>query len=196
MKKNIKPGLNGLPPVKDQYDENEKQKIVEATEEHDLKSVAKAYGLTWQKIAGWKTRLINAVMMDKEPKTPKSQTTAQKTPQIIAADIDQESVDVTANKAVTNDVEKNITAILSDGYTNPIILKKAPYDIIFANILANPLQMMSKSAYDALKDKGCYLISGFIDNQEQEIIKHHQQLGFKLLKTYQMENWRAALLQK
>lgn len=120
----------------------------------------------------------------------------QKTPQIIAADIDQESVDVTANNAVTNDVEKNITAILSDGYTNPIILKKAPYDIIFANILANPLKMMSKSAYDALKDKGCYLISGFIDNQEQEIIKHHQQLGFKLLKTYQMENWRAALLQK
>lgn len=83
MKKNIKPGLNGLPPVKDQYDENEKQKIVEATEEHDLKSVAKAYGLTWQKVRSWKTRLINAVMLDKEPKTPKSQTTAHKTPQII-----------------------------------------------------------------------------------------------------------------
>ena len=81
MKKNIKPGLNGLPPVKDQYDENEKQKIVEATEEHDLKSVAKAYGLTWQKVRSWKTRLINAVMLDKEPKTPKS--TAHKTPQII-----------------------------------------------------------------------------------------------------------------
>ena len=81
MKKNIKPGLNGLPPVKDQYDENEKKQIVEAAEEHDLKSVAKAYGLTWQKVRSWKTRLINAVMLDKEPKTPKS--TAQKTPQII-----------------------------------------------------------------------------------------------------------------
>ena len=43
-------GLNGLPPVKDQYDENEKKQIVEAAEEHDLKSVAKAYGLTWQKV--------------------------------------------------------------------------------------------------------------------------------------------------
>ena len=58
---------------------------MEATEEHDLKSVAKAYGLTWQKIAGWKTRLINAVMLGKEPKTSQTtpQPTAHKTPQII-----------------------------------------------------------------------------------------------------------------
>ena len=65
MNKNIKPGLNGLPPVKDQYDEDEKKQIVEAAEEHDLKSVAKAYGLTWQKVRSWRTRLINAVMMEK-----------------------------------------------------------------------------------------------------------------------------------
>ena len=62
--------------------------------------------------------------------------------------------------------------------------------------MANPLKAMSKDAYANLKEKGCYLISGFIDNQESEIIKHHIDLGFKLIKTYQIENWRAALLQK
>lgn len=120
----------------------------------------------------------------------------QKKPQITAADIDEESVDVTANNAVTNNVEANITAVLSDGYTNKIIKNKAPYDLIFANILANPLKAMSQDAYTSLKSGGCYLISGFIDNQEQDIIKHHQKVGFKLLKTYHKENWRAALLQK
>lgn len=120
----------------------------------------------------------------------------QKEPKIIAADIDEESVDVTANNAVTNNVETNITSLLSDGYTNQQIKKEAPYDLIFANILANPLKAMSKDAYYSLKDGGCYLISGFIDNQEQDIIKHHQECGFKLLKIYRNENWRAALLQK
>lgn len=120
----------------------------------------------------------------------------QKEPKIIAADIDEESVDVTANNAVTNNVETNITSLLSDGYTNQQIKKAAPYDLIFANILANPLKAMSKDAYCSLKDGGCYLISGFIDNQEQDIIKHHQECGFKLLKIYRNENWRAALLQK
>lgn len=120
---------------------------------------------------------------------------AQK-PQIIAADIDSESVDVTANNAITNNIETNITSILSDGYTNPVIKQNSPYDLIFANILANPLKEMCPAAYNALKENGCYLISGFIDNQEADIIKHHQEIGFKLLKTYKLENWRAALLQK
>lgn len=117
-------------------------------------------------------------------------------PQIIAADIDGEAVIVTENNAVTNNTEKNMRVILSDGYQNPIISENAPYNLIFANILANPLKAMSAAAYQNLAAKGCYLISGFIDNQEEDIIEHHRQAGFSLLKTYRMENWRAALLQK
>jgi len=118
------------------------------------------------------------------------------TPQIIAADIDAEAVDVAASNAVTNGVEKNIAAILSDGYANPAIAAAAPYDLIFANILANPLREMSAAAYANLRPGGCYLISGFIDNQENDIIEHHLQTDFKLLQTCRIENWRAALLQK
>ena len=115
---------------------------------------------------------------------------------IISADIDPESVDVTHSNTITNNTESFITSILSDGYNNPLIKQTAPYDIIFANILANPLKQMAKDAYNCLSKNGYYLISGFIDNQEQDIINHHTTLGFKLIKTYQIENWRAALLQK
>lgn len=115
---------------------------------------------------------------------------------IISADIDPESVDVTHSNTITNNTDSFITSILSDGYNNPLIKQTAPYDIIFANILANPLKQMAKDAYNCLSKNGYYLISGFIDNQEQDIINHHTTLGFKLIKTYQIENWRAALLQK
>lgn len=119
-----------------------------------------------------------------------------KTPFIIAADIDPESVDVTHSNAITNDVEQNISALLSDGYNNPLIKQNAPYDLIFANILLNPLKAMCKEAYASLKTDGYYLISGFIENQKDEVIAHHLKNGFKLVKIYQDENWRAALLQK
>lgn len=115
---------------------------------------------------------------------------------IISADIDSESVDVTQNNAITNNTEQNIKVYLSDGYQNPIIKSTAPYDIIFANILANPLKSMSQDAYTCLIKDGYYLISGFIENQKQDIINHHQNIGFKLIKTYQIDNWCAALLQK
>lgn len=116
--------------------------------------------------------------------------------QIIAADIDPESVDVTNNNAITNNVENCVHAILSNGYQNPSIQASAPYDIIFANILANPLKAMCSEAYNSLKLGGYYVISGFIETQEEDILKHHNKVGFKLIKTYQNENWRAALLQK
>lgn len=54
---------------------------------------------------------------------------------------------------------------------------------------------MSAAAYANLRPGGYYLISGFIDNQENDIIEHHRQTGFKLLQTCRIENWRAALLQ-
>ena len=117
-------------------------------------------------------------------------------PQIISADIDSESVDVTQNNSITNNVEKNIIAILSDGYTNSTIKDNAPFDIILANILANPLKMMTEDAYSCLKKDGYYLISGFIENQKEDIINHHTSKGFKLVKTYQIDNWCASLLQK
>lgn len=117
-------------------------------------------------------------------------------PQIISADIDSESVDVTQNNSITNNVETTITAILSDGYTNPTIKDNAPYNLILANILANPLKMMIKDAYNCLEKNGFYLISGFIENQKQDILEHHTSQGFKVVKTYQTDNWCAALLQK
>lgn len=117
-------------------------------------------------------------------------------PNIIAADIDPESVDVTQNNSITNNTEQNIKVYLSDGYQNQSIKSSAPYDIIFANILANPLKSMSQDAYNCLINGGYYLISGFIENQKEDILNHHQKLGFKIIKNYQIDNWCATLLQK
>jgi ribosomal protein L11 methylase PrmA len=55
---------------------------------------------------------------------------------------------------------------------------------------------MTKDAYDNLRFGGYYLISGFISTQLEDIIKHHISYGFNHIKTYELENWRAVLLQK
>lgn len=119
-----------------------------------------------------------------------------KTPKIIAVDIDQESVDVTHSNTITNNTENSITSLLSNGYENPLIKENSPFDIIFANILLNPLKSMTKDAYQSLKEKGYYLISGFIDSQLDDILQHHISYGFKHIKTYKQDNWHAILLQK
>ena len=50
----IKPGFDGMPPVKDQYTENEKIQIAAKASVAGLKPVADLYGLKWQTVRSWK----------------------------------------------------------------------------------------------------------------------------------------------
>ena len=74
--------------------------------------------------------------------------------------------------------------------------KNAPYDIIFANILARPLIDMAADLAASLTPGGYAVLSGFINDQEEWVINAHTNQGLKLVKIYELDNWRAALMEK
>ena len=116
--------------------------------------------------------------------------------QIVAVDIDDESVRVTRQNALDNGVEAKITAEYSDGYQSETVQKNAPYDVIFANILARPLIAMAPDMAKSLRIGGYAVISGFIDEQVEWVVGEHEALGLKVVKIYEKDRWRAALLQR
>ncbi len=116
--------------------------------------------------------------------------------QIVAVDIDDESVRVTRQNALDNGVEAKITAEYSDGYQSETVQKNAPYDVIFANILARPLIAMAPDMVKSLRIGGYAVISGFIDEQVEWVVGEHEALGLKVVKIYEKDRWRAALLQR
>lgn len=116
--------------------------------------------------------------------------------QIVAVDIDDESVIVAAQNAADNSVAEQIHAAYSDGYGSKVVGENAPYDVILANILARPLIMMAADMAKNLKIGGYAVISGFIDDQVDWVIEEHQKYGLELQKIYTMDNWRAALLKR
>ena len=85
---------------------------------------------------------------------------------------------------------------MSDGYKSEMVQKNAPYDVIFANILARPLIAMAPDMAKNLKKGGYAVISGFIDDQVEWVVGEHEKQGLKLVKLYEKENWRVALLEK
>ncbi len=119
-----------------------------------------------------------------------------KNAQIVAVDIDDESVEVAKQNAIDNGVEKQMTVAYSDGYSSAIVQQNAPYDVILANILARPLIAMAKDMAENLKIGGYAVISGFIDEQVDWVVGEHQKFGLELQKIYEMDNWRAALLKR
>lgn len=118
------------------------------------------------------------------------------TAEIVAVDIDDESVEVAKQNALDNHVENRIHVAYSDGYSSQIVQNHAPYDVIFANILARPLIAMAEQMSQNLVKGGHAVISGFIDNQIDWVIGEHEKYGLKLLKIYELDNWRTALLEK
>ncbi len=119
-----------------------------------------------------------------------------KNAKIVAVDIDDESVIVAKQNAKDNSVEQQIEVAYSDGYSSEIVKKNAPYDVIFANILARPLIAMAEDMAKSLKKGGYAVISGFIDEQVEWVVGEHEKHGLKLKKIYELDNWRAALLEK
>lgn len=120
----------------------------------------------------------------------------QNTTKITAVDIDEEAIWVTLQNARDNQLEDFIASEVSNGYNSQIVKDNAPYDIILSNILARPLIEMAPSLHESLKSGGYCILSGFVDEQEEWVIKAHQEQGLKLVKIYEIDNWRAALMEK
>ena len=115
---------------------------------------------------------------------------------IIAGDIDDEAVIVTTSNTATNSLSDQIQAVVSDGYKHELINSNSPYDLILCNILANPLIAFAQDLAKNLNKNGYCILSGFVDEQTDDIINAHEKHGLKLIKLYSMDNWRAALMQK
>lgn len=115
---------------------------------------------------------------------------------VTSVDIDQEAIWVTEQNALNNQLSNYITVGLSDGYKSDLVKENAPYDIIFSNILARPLIEMAPDLSKSLKSGGSVILSGFIKEQENWVIDAHIQQGLELIKIYEQDNWRAALMEK
>ena len=55
---------------------------------------------------------------------------------------------------------------------------------------------MAPDLYKNLKKGGYCVLSGFVGDQEDWVINAHLELGLKLVKIYEIDNWRAALMEK
>lgn len=115
---------------------------------------------------------------------------------ITAADIDEEAVWVTRQNAADNNLENAVTAVAGDGYKTELVQNNAPYDIIIANILARPLIEMAPELAKHLKTGGYCILSGFVDDQVDWVVKAHRQQGLELVTLFELDNWHAAIMEK
>jgi ribosomal protein L11 methyltransferase len=113
---------------------------------------------------------------------------------VMASDIDPVAVEITRENARANGVAPLVQAVTADGLDNPALKRRAPYDLIIANILAGPLTRLAPSITAALAPGGVLVLSGLLRDQENLVTSFYK--GLRFLGRQRMGPWSALVFEK
>lgn len=108
---------------------------------------------------------------------------------VLASDIDATSVAIARANLDINGVAGRITAIEADGLGHPDIAARAPFDLIFANILAAPLIELAPGIAAATAPGGHVILSGLMSGQADRVRAAYLAQGFELVRESVLDNW-------
>ena len=108
---------------------------------------------------------------------------------VLATDIDSEAVRVTLLNAARNDARSFLEGQTAAGLHHASIAKAAPYDLIFANILARPLALLAHGLSQILAPGGNLILSGLTIDQKRWIGACYRARGLVPVETLIKGNW-------
>lgn len=112
---------------------------------------------------------------------------------VLLSDIDPQARDVARENTRLNRVPK-VRAIAGPGYRNPLVTRKGPYDLIFANILARPLCRMAKDLKRHLAPGGVAVLSGLTARQEKWVLSAHRAQRLYLKRRIPQDGWHTLVV--
>lgn len=120
---------------------------------------------------------------------------------LTAADLDGVAVKVAAENARLNGVPRGrgagaITLLTAPGVEHPLIGRRAPYDLVFANILAGPLVALAPSVSGVVARGGHLVLAGLLQPQAARVIAAYRAQGMRLVWRAPRAEWPVLLLRK
>ena len=113
---------------------------------------------------------------------------------VLATDIEPWSVRVAADNVRLNGLQKLVTCRLGDGWRDRAVTDNAPYDLVFANILARPLCAMSHDLARHVRPGATVILSGLLVSQAPAVLAAHRRHGLRLERQLEEGNWATLIL--
>ena len=114
---------------------------------------------------------------------------------VLASDIDPLSVRVAHDNSRLNGTGDLVETVRATGFSAPQLAQRAPFDLVLANILANPLRQMATPMARHLAPSALVILSGLLPHQAQSVIAAYCARGLALERRIQIEGWSSLLLQ-
>ncbi len=115
---------------------------------------------------------------------------------VLAVDNDPESVRVTLENAKVNHCDHLIEGLCNEGFDGAAIKERGPFDLIVANILANPLCLMAGDMATNLAPNGRIILSGLLTRQRDEVLAAYTAVGIEFVAQRVIGDWATLELRK
>ena len=115
---------------------------------------------------------------------------------VLASDIDAVAVDVARANLAANGMGGKVDCLEAEGLDHPKIKAKAPFGLIFANILKAPLIALAPGITQSLKPHGCVVLSGILNEQADDVVRVYCQEGNTLTLRQEIGEWTTTILQR
>ncbi len=120
---------------------------------------------------------------------------------LTASDIDPISVDITWDNAAENAVfvgqnAGQLATCVASGTQHEMIQRRAPYDLVIANILAGPLIELAPAFADITAEGGDLILAGLLNTQADAVLRAYRANGYKLNKRTDTGDWPCLMLTK
>ncbi len=115
---------------------------------------------------------------------------------VYCGDIDATSVNSAKVNAQLNEVSPYLRPVLASGVTHTTLQNVAPYDLIFANILARPLRKLAPSLCNLATVSADIVLSGLLSGDVAGVLTSYAAQGFTLARRMEIESWVTLLLRR
>jgi len=112
----------------------------------------------------------------------------------VGTDIDRVSVRIARENAAVNGTRARF--VHASGLGHRLVASHAPYDLVFANILARPLISLAQDIKGALMPGGVAILSGLLRTQERAVKAAYLSRGFRVAFVIRRDAWVALVLRR
>ena len=115
---------------------------------------------------------------------------------VLASDMDQVAVEVAEANVTANGLTGRVVCLEAMGFEHPQLHAAAPFDLVFANILKQPLIDLAPDMARHLVPGGFAILSGILNEQGDEVAEVYARNGINTWHREEIGDWTTLTLQK
>ena len=115
---------------------------------------------------------------------------------VLATDIDRNAVAIATQNARANRVGAFVDVIRADGVRDRRIRSRAPYDLVFANILLHPLKRLAAPLARLVAPRGLIVLSGLLASQTNAALAAYRMQGLAHEYRMVLDGWATLVLSR